>query len=332
MATRITVLVMVLALSLTAAGQLNNPSGLPSRSNVTNSTSVSGTVFTSDNHGARNVRVELRDLYTGQVVASTYTGPNGNFDFMQVNTGSYEVHAFSGTDEAIERLDMRSGDTNVSLRLPRPQGAEADGAATVSVAQYKVPGKARDAFHKAEKAFSKQKFDEAGADLDKALGIYPQYAEALTLRAILRLDHHNMQDAAADLDQAVKCDPNYGLAYVVMGAAYNLTSKYDDAIRSLQRGTALSPASWQAHYELAKAFLGKGDYESALRNIVHASQMAPSDYAPIHLLRAHALLGMKSYSDAMVELENYLEKTPEGENKAQVRHELEQVKAFAAQK
>src|SRR5512140_2568621 len=112
MAMRITVLVMVLALSLTAAAQFNGQNGLPSRNSSFASVSVSGTVFTSDNHGARNVRVELRELYNGRVVSSTYTGPNGGFDFSQVSVGSYEVHAIAGTDEAIERLDVRAGEYN----------------------------------------------------------------------------------------------------------------------------------------------------------------------------------------------------------------------------
>ena len=329
MAKPTTVLALLLALSLTAAAQLRNPNNGPRAAQFGGT--ISGTVLTSDNHAVRDVRVELRDLYSGQVVESTYTGPNGNFDFMQVDAGTYEVHAVSGTDEAVERVDLRGLEASVSLRLPRSQAADADGGAMVSVAQYKVPNKARDAYHKAEKAFSKQKFDEAASELEKALGIYPQYAQALTLRAILRLDHEQLAQASADLEQAIKVDPNYGLAYVVMGATQNLNSKFDDAIRSLQRALSLAPASWQAHFEMAKAFLGKGDYTSALRNVQHASEMAPADYAPIHLLKAHALLGLKSYNDAMLELEKYLETGPDGQTKVQARRELDQVKAFTAQ-
>ena len=116
------------------------------------------------------------------------------------------------------------------------------------------------------------------------------------------------------------------------GAAQNQTSKFDDAVRTLQRGISLNPASWQAYFEMGKAFVGKGDFPTAIRNLDQAQQMAPATYAPLHLVKAHALLGMKNYTDAMAELEKYLEKDPNGQSSVQARQTLEKVRAFVATK
>ncbi len=323
------VLATLLVWSLAALAQM--PSGLPG--NSMDWGSLSGTVRTSDGRPIPNVRIEVRSPSSGQVIGATYTSPNGSFDLIRLPLGACEVHAISGVSDTTEIVGVHGGDNFLSLRLPQAEGAEAgDGGATVSVAQLRVPSKARDAYRKAQKAVEKQKYDEAEKQVNKALEIFPRYANALTLRALLHMDAQRLPDAVNDLQAAIQADPNYPLAYIVMGAAMNESSQFDDAIRTLQQGVRLNPASWQGYFEMGKAFVGKGDFPTALRNLERAEQMAPNNYAPLHLVKAHALLGMKSYDDAMAELEKYLERDPNGQGSAQARQTLEQVRGFVATK
>ncbi len=81
---------------------------------------------------------------------------------------------------------------------------------------------------------------------------------------------------------------------------------------------------------MSKSRLGKGEYQLALASADKAQQMCPQEYAPLHLLRAHALLGLKAYPQAMTELEKYLGADPNGADTADVRKTLDQVKAFVA--
>jgi len=326
----IVVVASLLALSWAAAAQQMRPAPL---GNLINSGSISGMVQTGDGHPARNVRIEVRSMSNGQVLNSTYTLPNGSFEIMNVPAGAYEVHAIAGLNDTIERVELRSGDSFVSMRLPLPDGAEAgENGATVSVAQFRVPSKARKIFHKAQRALDKGKYAEAEKQVNKALEIFPDYADALTLRALLHMDADRHSEAMADLQKAIQDDPSYALAYVVMGAAFNRTSQFDQAVRTLQRGISLNPASWQAYFELGKSFVGKGDFPSAVRNLDRAQQLAPDTYAPLHLVKAHALLGMRNYADAMAELEKYLERDPNGQSSLQARQTLEKVRAFMATK
>ena len=325
------VLAALLALSCTAFAQMRG--GSLANPNILSSGSISGMVHTGNDQPARDAHIEVRSMETGQVVSSTYTAPNGSFEVMNLPAGAYEVHAAAGLNDTVERVDLRSGNCFVSLRLPVPDGAQAgDGGRTVSVAQFRVPSKARQVFHKAQKALDKQNYDQAEKLVNKALEIFPNYADALTLRALLHMDAGRIPEALDDLQNAIHDDSSCSLAYVVMGAAFNQTARFDDAIRALQRGISLNPASWQAHFELGKAFVGKGDFPTAIRNLERAESMGPNSYAPLHLVKAHALLGMKSYSDAMTELEKYLEREPNGQNSAQARETLAKVKAFTAAK
>ncbi|PYP82531.1 MAG: hypothetical protein DMG65_26100 [Candidatus Angelobacter sp. Gp1-AA117] len=293
--------------------------------------SLSGTVRTSDNKPLKDVRVELRDAQTGSNVGSTYTSSSGTFEFPRINSGVYEVIATSGLEAAQERVEVHGMSSMVNLRMPVSSVAtDGNGQNSISVAQYKVPEKAREELKKAKDASAKQKLDEAQKHIAKALEIYPKYADALTLRGILKLDAKDQDGAVADLQQALEYDSNDAMTYLVMGAALNMKGKYDDAIRALERGEALSPNSWQAYFEMSKSLVGKAQYEPALRQLDRAQALAPTEYPLIHLVRAHALLALNNYAEAMTELQAYLDKEPKGPNSQQAQKMLAQAKAFAA--
>jgi len=316
--------VIVIALGLAASAQNRATSRSIAQS------SISGTVRTIDDHPVPNARVEVREINSGQVTASGYTNNVGAFELGNLRRGTYEVVATSGVVEARERVFVDEGFASVSLRLPQAANSEAGNRDTVSVAQMKVPGKARDALKKAREYMQKQKLDDSAKYVAKALEIYPQFAEALALRGLLKIDAKHLDDAIADLQQAIQNDPSYGFAYILMGAAYNLQTRFDDAVRTLDRGIGLSPSSWQGYFELGKALLGKSNLDLALRQLNKAEDLAPKEYAPLHLVKAHVYLTMKNYSEAIAELELYLDRDPKGPESVRARETLDQTRAFIA--
>jgi tetratricopeptide (TPR) repeat protein len=300
----------------------------PFSSPTRDSGSISGTVQDMHNKPLKDVRVELTNA-NGVVVNSTYTNVGGNFEFDHVPEGSYTVVASSGLQQSSERVEANAWTNIVAIHMQAGDQPE-DGVNgnAISVAQYKVPGKARDEYRKAREAMEKEKLEDAGKHLARALEICPNYADALTLRAVLELNQHNPSSAMADLDNAVKADANYAMAYMVMGSALNMQSKFDEAIRALQRGESLAPNYWQAHFEMGKAYIGKGDYPAALSQLQRAQAMTSQEYPLIYLLEAHALLAMKQYPEAMTALQSYLQKEPPGPNRAEAEKMLEKAQAF----
>jgi Tfp pilus assembly protein PilF len=290
---------------------------------------LAGMIRDSTGKPVKDARVEVLSRETGLIVFSGYTAANGSFAVPNLATGSYEVVVSSGLTEAREPVMLEGAEQEVSLYLPGNNGRDTGDKNSVSVAQMQVPQRARSAFRKAQEAMHKDKPADAEKYVEEALREYPRYADALTLRGILRLDEKKYDDAGRDLEQAIQDDPNYATAYVALGATYNLLSRWDDALRVLNRGTTLNPTAWQAYFEMGKSFMGKGDYQAALRQLDKTEQLQPQ-YMLVHLVRAHALLGLKSYTNAMAELEAYLEHEPDGENSQQARETLDKVKAFTA--
>jgi tetratricopeptide (TPR) repeat protein len=292
--------------------------------------SITGIVQDNQSNPLKDVRVELTDG-GGGVVNSAYTNSSGHFEFARVAAGGYVVVATSGLQQASERVDASSFSNMVSIRL-QGKGTPADGiqGSSISVAQFRVPAKAREAYRKAHEAVEKGKLEDASRHLAQALEICPNYAEALTLRGVLELNQRNSQAATADLDKAIQADGNYAMAYMVMGSALNMESKFDEAIRTLQRGESLAPDYWQAYFEMGKSYIGKADYPSALRQLERAENLAPSAYPLIYLLRAHALLAMKQFPEAMAALQTYIQREPKGANTEQAQKMLQQAQAFVA--
>lgn len=291
--------------------------------------SISGSVHTFEGRPVKDAEVELRSVSNASAVMTAYTNAGGHFEFFQVPGGNYLVVAQSGLASVSQQIALDGGDPNLNLRLPQQYSSDAGGANSVSVAQMRVPEEARKLLRKAQEAASKQKLDEAQRRVEQALQIYPHYAGALTLQGILKLDSHNYDAARQDMEQAIQYDSSYPLAYIALGATYNMLSRWDDAVQTLQHGLGLDPTSWQGYFELGKSYIGKADYTASLKNLGQAENLAPK-YSLVHLLKAHALLGLKDYADAMGELEAYLQSEPNGAQSAQARETLGKVKAFVA--
>jgi len=298
-------------------------------SHGTENRSISGTVRDTNNNPMNDVRVELTD-WNGSLVNSTYTNNSGNFEFSPVTEGRYMIVATSGIQQVSEHVEAGSFSNMVSLRLPAHKPSDGLDGNSVSVAQYRVPAKARAEFNKAHEGLEKGKLEEANTHLAKALEIDPDYADALTLRGILELDKKQPEAAIADLDKAIKADANCALAYMVMGSALNMESKYDEAIHALEHGESLAPNYWQAHFEMAKSYIGKGDYPAALTQLDRAQSLANAEYPLIYFMRAHVLLALKQYTEAMTALQTYLQKEPQGANSEKARQMLEQTQALVA--
>lgn len=294
--------------------------------------SITGVVTTPSGTPVGDARVELHNQQTGATVISGYTNSGGLFEFDNVPAAPYEVVVSLGLAESRQQIAGGEMSTNLKIRLntTNAQAAHADGKATVSIAEYKVPQKARDALHKAQTALEKGNNEEVGKQLAKSLAIFPDYAPALTLRAVLSLDEGKTDAAIQDFDHAIHADPNFALAYSGMAAALNGLQKYDDALRSADRAITLDPASWQSHFEMAKAYIGKKDYQNALQQLGRAQQLCSKDYAPLHLLRANAMLALKDYNNAATELQAFLTEAPNDPNSAAARKALEEVKAVTA--
>ena len=292
---------------------------------------ISGTVVAADGKALFDALVQLRDISSGDTLASASTNTAGAFSFDLLPFGRYEVVVHRNTASTQETVEVRDSFVFLNLRLNASDpNAPLARNGLVSVAEYRVPQRARDAYEKAEKAIAKHRPEEVSRYIQKALEIYPAYAPALTLRGALSLDKNDIAAAVEDFDRAVHADNTYAMAYGAMAAALNRLSKFDEALRAAERASSLAPNSWQAYFEMAKSYVGKADYQRALQQLAHAQGHLAQEYPPLHLLRANVLLGLQNFNDAANELKSFLRIAPNDPNSAAARETLARVNAFIA--
>jgi len=181
----------------------------------------------------------------------------------------------------------------------------------ISIARLRVPRDARDLYEKAKKALSKHKYVEAQAALNDALHRYPTFPEALTLSATIQLEIDQWEAAEQSLQAAVQIDPNYGMAYLVLADLYNRERHFDIALKPARRAVALIPDYWPAAYELARALIGKRQYELALS--ITGASLGTNPETVLRVEKAHCLIELGRYAEAITELQTYLRYEPAGE-------------------
>ena len=197
----------------------------------------------------------------------------------------------------------------------------------VSVARLGVPRKARKLYEQAIEAW--QKLETAGAQkkVDQALKIDPSFPEALVLNGFMQASHHDWQAAEDNLKAAIRSDPNYCAAHIILAGVYNTQARYDEAQEAAQHAISAGADSWTVQYEIARVFIGKQNYENALA--VADVALRSKHGSLLHVAKAHALLGLRRYSEAETELRAYLRYQPTGEGSEDAHHILDQLQSVA---
>jgi tetratricopeptide (TPR) repeat protein len=193
----------------------------------------------------------------------------------------------------------------------RPQAQQ-----SLSANELRAPHAAREALQRAQQALVRGRDVEAGKDVERALQTYPNYAQALVFRGVMKMRSNRMPEACADFQQAIQFDPNLGAAYVALGGIYNSFGQFSEAVPLLSRATAILPTAWIAQYESALAHLGAGKIEIAWDAISRALDNLPdepSDRSATFYLKARVLLELKNDQEGRSALAQSIHADPTSE-------------------
>jgi tetratricopeptide (TPR) repeat protein len=121
-----------------------------------------------------------------------------------------------------------------------------------------------------------KRYEEALADLDRAIELNPDYAGAIAQRGLSYRDMGRYEEALADLDRAIELNPDYAWAIAQRGQTYRLAKRYEEALADFNRAIELNPnldwaiAQRGVTYRLAKR------YEEALADFNRAIELNPN--------------------------------------------------------
>ncbi|PSB04825.1 tetratricopeptide repeat-containing S1 family peptidase [Merismopedia glauca] len=139
---------------------------------------------------------------------------------------------------------------------------------------------ADDYFLQGKSKYEKGEFQAAFRDLNQAIKINPEYAEAYASRAQMRYDQGDFQGAVADFDRSIDLNPKNSLAYNGRGLTKFLLEDTQGAIADYNQAISLDPKSVFPFNNRANAKAKLGDTKGAIEDYNRAIELDSSQGLP----------------------------------------------------
>ena len=175
-----------------------------------------------------------------------------------------------------------------ALRLPDPP-RQPIVAGTVSAATLRrvVPKAAAKALERARKLFSSGKFSDALQELEKAVGLDPDFAEAHQNLGAMYLMLDRPAEAEPHIRQAIQLNTLSSFAHADLSAVQLLAGDLEGAERSARRALQLSGGNDWARFVLgATLVLNPATYSEGLQHLEYASRSVPAARDTLKALQA----------------------------------------------
>ena len=126
-----------------------------------------------------------------------------------------------------------------------------------------APDRARDEAALAVKLLGIGTYDQAMRHFDRAIRIWPDYAEAYLNRGLAEHGASHRLEALADLDRALDLDPRLTQAYNARGQIYLENGDVQKTIRDCSKSIEVTP-TLDAYYQRGQAYEKLGEHRKAI--------------------------------------------------------------------
>jgi TolA-binding protein len=232
------------------------------------------------------------------------------------------------------RMRVYAGDTQLQVgTIVLTKMGTAD-APTVSVNTMAVPKEAREAFDSGRRLGTEKKFDEAVADLNKAVTLYPRYAAAWSLMGEIHRLQNQFEPARAEYGKALAADPKFASPYFGLAAMAVVENKWTEAAQLTDQLIQLNSLAYPlAYFFNAAANLNLGKLEAAELSARTFQQVDKAHTRPdIALLLANILSGKHQYAEAAQLYRDFLAVKPDAPNAQALKNEAQRLEGLSAAK
>jgi tetratricopeptide (TPR) repeat protein len=211
-----------------------------------------------------------------------------------------------------------------TILLHRIAGVE---GSSVSVTSMRAPKEARKAYERGLQSLLKNKPGDAVKDFEKAVALYPKYAEAWMNLGKVLVQQKSLAAGRAALLSAIDADPKLIPPYVELGLMAAADANWQQSAEFLDKALKLDPVDFpQAWYANAVAYYNLKNYAAAEKSAREAVRLDPKHTNA----RSGYLLGLvlaekRDYAGAASELTTYLKLAPNAPDVAEVREQLKQL-------
>lgn len=204
---------------------------------------------------------------------------------------------------------------------------------TVSITSAAAPKDAKKAYEKGRDMARKGKLADAQKELEKAVGIYPKYANAWMDLGMVHEGLNHPEEAKKAYGEALAADAKLVKPYIQMAFLWAKENKWQECADSSERALKLNPFDFpQAHFYNAVANLNLQKLEPAERSARDGIKADPNNRIPkIRHILGIVLAQKQDFKGAAEYMKGYLSLLPENApDAAMVKQQLAQVEKFAS--
>jgi Tfp pilus assembly protein PilF len=277
------------------------------------------------------LHVELKDSSSDTRVTEGFTDGSGMLDFSPLAVGSYHIvvsgQGIETTDSGFFQIDERKSSQSIDIMvkrtgesdMPRPKDNYGGSVAAVDL---NVPRAATKQFDKASESIAKENWKKAIEQLSKAIEIYPNYAAAHNALGVAYGRSGERARERQELQQAIGINDHFATAYANLAKMDIADHNFAEAETFLQKATSSDPGNPAIMVLLANVQLLNAHYDAAIANCHKAHSSSTDPHALAHYIAARAWEHENRASDAVSELQTFLQEESSGPRADAVRKEL----------
>ncbi|HWB86373.1 MAG TPA: tetratricopeptide repeat protein [Bryobacteraceae bacterium] len=207
-----------------------------------------------------------------------------------------------------------------------------DEGSTISAASLAAPKNAQKAFKKGEEDIRKKKLQDAQKEFEKAVQLYPGYAQAWCELGRIQMANKQWTEARTSFETAMKADPKYVNPYVQLSYVELHEQKWQQLADVTGHALKLNA------FDYPQMFLFNSVANYNLKNLDAAEKSARQgerldtrhEYPKMSQLLGVILAQRHDYTGAAEQLRTYLKFAPAAEDAATVHTQLEQLEKASA--
>jgi tetratricopeptide (TPR) repeat protein len=303
---------------------------------------ITGQVFIEDG-SAITSPISIVGGCRGAMQLLGYTDMQGHFAIDSTRSGGVLEDASSGASrnqslcEIAARLEgYRSSSIDLTGRgsAENPEVGtillhrvgEQEGS-TVSLTSLQAPKSARRAFDKGMASFREDRLDDAAKQFDKAVTLYPKYADAWYRLGHVQIQQDNPTAGRASFNKAIAADPKLVPPYVELAGLCASAGQWREAADASQRAIRLDPFSAPAVYFFnSLANYNLQNWDASERSARKLQELDPQHhYLKINRILGALLAAKSDYAGAADQLRDYLKFAGDVKDAAEVRAQLAQL-------
>jgi tetratricopeptide (TPR) repeat protein len=155
-----------------------------------------------------------------------------------------------------------------------------------------------------------ERLEDALADFNKAIEIYPQYASLYNNRGNVLFDLEKTDQALRDFNKAIELLPGYGVAYNNRGNVLHELGRNEEAVEDFKRAIAIMPGNAVPYNGRGKAQGMLGRPYTALRYLSRALTLN-GKYPAAYRNRAAIHLHLERFEEAIEDYNKVIALSPE---------------------